>query len=219
MVSPTLPNSPPLSLRCCLSRSLSASLASFSVCLLLAFWAASSPAAPFLCWAWPSAFLSSSPVTAPAASFILPLAFSSIVTPSWPPVRAALVGSALVGRTGHVLDGDATSGAHAFYLRDVHPEVLRPAFGGGGGCTTPFSSPASPAVSASPTTASSETSPLSVKVCSTMLPFPSATRRTVRPASSVVSLSTWAPPPTSTAEPVPCPEPTPLAISWTVWGL
>src|SRR5215208_7778538 len=34
-VSPTLPKSPPLSLRCCLSRSLSASVASFSVCLLL----------------------------------------------------------------------------------------------------------------------------------------------------------------------------------------
>src|SRR5215208_7484109 len=47
--------------------------------------------------------------------------------------RVALLGSALVGSPGHVLDGDATSGARALYLRDVHPEVLRPAFGGGGG--------------------------------------------------------------------------------------
>src|SRR5215212_6116130 len=48
-------------------------------------------------------------------------------------VRAALVGSALVGCAGHVLDSDATSGARAFYLREVHPEVLRLAFGGGRG--------------------------------------------------------------------------------------
>src|SRR3712207_8485786 len=45
--------SPPLSLRRCLSRSFSACLASASVCLVLAFWVASSPAWPFLCWARP----------------------------------------------------------------------------------------------------------------------------------------------------------------------
>ena len=39
----------------------------------------------------------------------------------------------MVGRAGHVLDGDATSGARAFYLREIHPEVLRLAFGGGRG--------------------------------------------------------------------------------------
>ena len=39
-------------------------------------------------------------------------------------VRAALVGSALVGRADHVLDNDATSGARAFYLSEVNPEVL-----------------------------------------------------------------------------------------------
>src|SRR5919202_5477131 len=71
----------PLSLRRCLSRSLSACLASFSVWRVLALWAASSPAAPFLCWALPSAFFSSSPVKAPAASFILPLALSSTPAP------------------------------------------------------------------------------------------------------------------------------------------
>src|SRR5215212_4539954 len=80
-VSPR-PPSGPLSLRFCLSRSLSASLASFSVCLVLALCAASSPAAPFLCWARPSAFFSSSPVKTPAASFILPLILSSIAPPS-----------------------------------------------------------------------------------------------------------------------------------------
>src|SRR5215216_1780062 len=47
--------------------------------------------------------------------------------------RVALLGSGLVGGLGHVLDGDATSGARALYLREVHPEVLRLAFGGGRG--------------------------------------------------------------------------------------
>src|SRR4030095_11966377 len=47
--------------------------------------------------------------------------------------RWALVGSGLVGGLGHVLDGDATSGARALYMREVHPEVLRLAFGGGRG--------------------------------------------------------------------------------------
>src|SRR5215213_9760136 len=47
--------------------------------------------------------------------------------------RVALLGSGLVGGPGHVLDGDATSGARAVYLREVHPEVLRLAFGGGRG--------------------------------------------------------------------------------------
>jgi hypothetical protein len=39
-------------------------------------------------------------------------------------VRAALVGSALVGCADHVLDSDATSGARAFYLPEVHPKLL-----------------------------------------------------------------------------------------------
>jgi hypothetical protein len=39
-------------------------------------------------------------------------------------VRAALVGSALVGRADHVLDGDAPLGACALYLREVHPKLL-----------------------------------------------------------------------------------------------
>ena len=30
----------------------------------------------------------------------------------------------MVGSAGHVLDDDATLGACAFYLREVHPEVL-----------------------------------------------------------------------------------------------
>src|SRR5215203_7505658 len=47
--------------------------------------------------------------------------------------RVALLGSGLVGGLGHVLDGDATSGVRALYLREVHPEVLRLAFGGGRG--------------------------------------------------------------------------------------
>src|SRR5215203_2673384 len=85
-VSPR-PPSGPLSLRLCLSRSLSASLASFSVWRVLAVWAASSPAWPFLCCARPSAFFSSSPVTAPAASFILPLALSSMAHYSFPTAR------------------------------------------------------------------------------------------------------------------------------------
>src|SRR5215207_4428485 len=47
--------------------------------------------------------------------------------------RVTLVGSGLVGGLSHVLDGDATSGARALYLREVHPEILRLAFGGGRG--------------------------------------------------------------------------------------
>jgi hypothetical protein len=39
-------------------------------------------------------------------------------------VRAALVGSALVGGALHVLDGDAPSGACALYLPEVNPKLL-----------------------------------------------------------------------------------------------
>src|SRR5215207_468301 len=39
-------------------------------------------------------------------------------------VRAALVGSALVGRADHVLYGDAPLGACALYLPEVHPKLL-----------------------------------------------------------------------------------------------
>src|SRR5215218_77371 len=38
--------------------------------------------------------------------------------------------SALVGRTGHVLDGDAPLGACALYLRDIHPKLLGLLLGG-----------------------------------------------------------------------------------------
>src|SRR5215218_10777498 len=53
--------------------SLGLCLARFSLCL------ASSAASALLCSARPSAFLASSPIIAPAASFILPLAFSDIL--------------------------------------------------------------------------------------------------------------------------------------------
>jgi hypothetical protein len=39
-------------------------------------------------------------------------------------MQAAVVGSALVGGSDHVLDGDAASGVCAFYLRKVHPKLL-----------------------------------------------------------------------------------------------
>ena len=62
--SVTPPNRP-LSLTSCLSRSLSAALASFFAWLVLAFCAASFSASAFLCCARPSSFLASSPVKAP----------------------------------------------------------------------------------------------------------------------------------------------------------
>src|SRR5215218_6654715 len=62
--SETPPNSP-LSLRSCRSRSFSALFASASACRVCSFWVACSSASAFLCSAWPSAFLSSSPATAP----------------------------------------------------------------------------------------------------------------------------------------------------------
>jgi len=45
-------------------------------------------------------------------------------------MQAAVVGSALVGGSDHVLDGDATSGVCAFYLRRVHPKLLGLLLGG-----------------------------------------------------------------------------------------
>jgi hypothetical protein len=45
-------------------------------------------------------------------------------------MQAAVVGSALVGGSDHVLDGDAASGVCAFYLRKVHPKHLALLLGG-----------------------------------------------------------------------------------------
>jgi hypothetical protein len=45
-------------------------------------------------------------------------------------MQAAVVGSALVGGSDHVLDGDAASGVCAFYLRKVHPKLLALLLGG-----------------------------------------------------------------------------------------
>ena len=84
----------PLFLRSCLSRDFSARLALSCSALVRFCCSLSSPADAFRCCAWPSAFLSSSPVTAPAAS-------------SCPCPLSLLF--------------DAASGACAFYLRKVHP--------------------------------------------------------------------------------------------------
>src|SRR5215212_9520123 len=70
---------PPVSLRRCRSSSLSSFLASASAWRVFSLCLASSAASALLCSARPSAFLASSPVIAPAASFILPLAFSDIL--------------------------------------------------------------------------------------------------------------------------------------------
>jgi hypothetical protein len=45
-------------------------------------------------------------------------------------MQAAVVGSALVGGSDHVLDGDAPLGACALYLREVHPKLLGLLLGG-----------------------------------------------------------------------------------------
>ena len=83
-VSPTL-SSNPLSLRSCLSRSLSASLALVCSWRILSFCAASSPAAATLCWAWPSAFLPSSPVMARRLPSSCPWPYPSFgAASSWP---------------------------------------------------------------------------------------------------------------------------------------
>jgi hypothetical protein len=105
-----------------LSCSLSASLASYSVRLVIALLAASSPAWPYLCWARPSAYFSSSPVTAPAASFILRLAFSSIalLLPGRVRVRGIVFRSRSVGGARHVLDDNAALRTGAFDLGEVH---------------------------------------------------------------------------------------------------
>jgi hypothetical protein len=45
-------------------------------------------------------------------------------------MQAAVVGSALVGGSDHVLDGDAASGVCALYLPEVHPKLLGHLLGG-----------------------------------------------------------------------------------------
>jgi hypothetical protein len=70
--------SKPLSLSSCFSRSFSACLAAAWACLVFSLCSASFSASAFLCRDRPYAFRSSSPVMAPAASFILPLNSSDI---------------------------------------------------------------------------------------------------------------------------------------------
>jgi hypothetical protein len=105
-----------------LSCSLSASLASFSVRLVFTLWVASSPAWPYFCWALPSAYFSSSAVTARAASFILPLALFFIALLL--PVRARVLGivlrSPLVGGARDVLNNNAALSTGAFNLGEVY---------------------------------------------------------------------------------------------------
>jgi hypothetical protein len=105
-----------------LSCSLSAPLASVSVRLVFALLAASSPAWPYLCWARPSAYFSSSPVTGRTASFILPLALASIalLLPGHLRVRGIVFRSPWVGGARHVLDDNAALRTGAFDLGEVH---------------------------------------------------------------------------------------------------
>jgi hypothetical protein len=127
-VSVTPPSSP-LSLRRCLSRSLSACLASSSARLVFSFYVASSSAEAFLCCARPSALRSSLPIRAPAASFTLPLALSSISLLR-PHFRERLL---LVRSARHVLDSDAPSGPRTLHLGEIHTQLLGLLPGGIGG--------------------------------------------------------------------------------------
>ena len=109
-----------MSLHSRLSCSLSAPLASVSVRLVFALWVASSPAWPYLCWALPSAYFSSSPVTGRTASFILPLASIALLLPGHLRVRGIVFRSPWVGGARHVLDDNASLGTGAFDLGEVH---------------------------------------------------------------------------------------------------
>jgi hypothetical protein len=82
-----------VSLRRRLSCSLSASLASYSVRLVFALW---------------------------AASFILPLASIALLLPGRVRVRGIVFRSPLVGGARHVLDDNAALGTGTFHLGEVH---------------------------------------------------------------------------------------------------